>query len=97
MKKLALTAGAAACLTVAASMSGCGTNPNDVSLGAITADMSPEVMTLNQRPEDVWRHMAYTNNVHMREFWEDLGRFWYTDHPSRLNPIEIVSVSGKPH
>ncbi|MGI9013543.1 MAG: hypothetical protein ACR2GY_04755 [Phycisphaerales bacterium] len=79
-------------------MSGCGAgDPYDVSLDGITRNMTPEVRTLNQRPEDVKRHTAYANNVNSRMFWEDIHRVWYTDHPSRLNPIEIISVSGKPH
>lgn len=90
------TAQLAAALAFVGVIAGCSSDQG-VSLGDITSDMTPELMTLNQRPEDVQRHMAYTNNVNSRMFWEDLGRTWYTDHPSRLNPIEIVSVSGKPH
>ena len=90
MKKLALTALAGTFLLI-----GCSST-NDVSLGAVTSNMTPEMVTLNQRPEDVKRHMAYTTNVNWRLFHEDLGRFFYTDHPSRLNPVEIVQVSGKP-
>jgi len=95
MKKLVLTTIAAG--LAATILTGCATNPENVSLGAVTGNMTPEVLTLNQRYEDMLRHMAYTNDVNGRMFWEDLGRTWYTDHPSRLNPIEIVSVSGKPH
>lgn len=82
-------------LCAATVLSGCS-DPYDVSLDAITNDMTPELMTLNQRPDDVQRHMAYANNVNGRLFWEDLGRVWLTDHPSRLNPIEVPQLSGKP-
>lgn len=94
--KITRTAGFLAALALTGVVTGCGSG-GGTSLGSITNDMTPELMTLNQRPADVQRHMAYTNNVNSRMFWEDLGRTWYTDHPSRLNPIEIVSVSGKPH
>jgi len=96
MKKHVLAAIAGAGLAAVA-LTGCATDPNDVTLHDVTWNMTPEVLTLNQRPEDVYRHMAYTNDVNGRMFFEDWGRFWYTDHPSRLNPIEIVSISGKPH
>jgi len=77
-------------------LAGCGGATNDVSLGAVTSNLTPELMTLNQRPVDVQRHMSYSTDINGRLFWEDLGRTWYVDHPSRLNPIEIVQVSGKP-
>ena len=96
MKKHVLTALAASGF-VAVALTGCATDPTDVSLHDVTWNMSPDVMTLNQRKEDVYGHMAYTNDVNGRMFWEDFGRAWYTDHPSRLYPIEIVSISGKPH
>ena len=98
MKNMLSLTFAVCALTATTALVGCSTaSSDDVSLGAVTSNMTPELRTLNQRPVDVKRHMAYTKNVNSRMFWEDLGRFFYTDHPSRLNPIEIVSVSGKPH
>ncbi|QOJ17184.1 MAG: hypothetical protein HRU76_06160 [Phycisphaeraceae bacterium] len=91
MKTMLAAASVAALL-----LTGCGSSTG-VSLNDVTGNMTPEVMTLNQRGSDVKRHMAYTHDVNGRLFWEDLGRTLYLDHPSRLNPIEIVSVSGKPH
>ena len=88
---------AALTLTMVAGSALVGCSSDSVSMHSVAHNMTPEVMTLNQRPVDVYRHMAYTKNVNERMFWEDLGRVWYTDHPSRLNPIEIVSISGKPH
>lgn len=76
--------------------SGCASDPYDVSYGAIKAEPAPELMTLNERPDDVWGHVAYTRDTNWRMYWEDWGRMWFYDHPSRLNPGLPGQVSGKP-
>jgi hypothetical protein len=83
-------------IAAAAIVAGLGGCQSDVSFNAIKRDLTPELMTLSERPLDVEAHMAYAMDVNGRLFWEDLGRAWYMDHPSRLSPSEIISVSGKP-
>lgn len=78
-------------------LTGCqSSNPYDPSFRAVRANPTPELLTLNERPVDVDRHVGYTDNVNMRLMWEDLGRAWYADHPSRLSPSDIVYTSGRP-
>lgn len=61
---------------------GC-TNP--VSRDAmIRYNLSPELDTLYQRPVDVANTMALMSDQNRRMFWQDMGRFWYTDRASRL-------------
>ena len=94
MKKV-LTTGLLAGLMIG--LGGCGSsNTQNVSFRHINNNLTPELMTLNERPVDVARAMGYTSNVSWRMFWEDLGRTFYTDHPPRLNPVEVPYVSGKP-
>lgn len=82
---------------VALGIAGCGGGgPYDVSFDAIRDEPTPEMLTLSERPVDVDRHVGYTDDVNMRLFWEDIGRAWYADHPSRLSPSDIMYVSGKP-
>ncbi len=74
-----------------------GCSIHDVDPDSINRNLTPELQTLNERPVDVDRHIWYTQNVNGRLFWEDLGRAFYYDHPSRLSPVDIPAVSGKPH
>ncbi|MHC5023977.1 MAG: hypothetical protein ACYTGG_08705 [Planctomycetota bacterium] len=68
----------------------------DVSYGAIKGDLSPEVMTMTERPADVHMHVAQTNQQNVRMLWEDMGRTFYTDRPSFLSPLPVVPTSGMP-
>lgn len=69
---------------LAASLAGC-------------ADLSPELLTTTERPVDVFDvNMAVTNNQNWHMMWDDLGRVFYTDHPSRLSPLPILYTSGRP-
>lgn len=86
-------------VAAAASMSfvGCAsTNIDDVSHRSIFSNLTPEMRTTSERPVDVERHMAATNNGNTRAFWNDLGSTFYTDYPSRLSPFPIFSSSGMP-
>lgn len=94
MKKL-IALGALA--MVALGGAGCqSSNPYNVSFDSIRDNPTPEMMTLSERPVDVDRHVGYTDNVNVRLMWEDIGRTWYADHPSRLSPSDIIYISGKP-
>ena len=47
--------------------------------------ITPNVDTLTQRPEDIDNAMTVTFDENGRMFWQDLGRMWLTDRPSRLS------------
>ena len=66
---------------------GC-TNPVDRN-ARVRYDLSPELDTLYQRPDDVANSLALMHDENWRMFWEDMGRFWYVDHPSRLTPEPV--------
>jgi hypothetical protein len=63
-----------------AGVSGCSTSRYE----EIKADASPNMDTLYQRPEDVDNAIALTFDENSRMFWQDLGRAFYWDRPSRL-------------
>ena len=88
---LALTVGSIALV-------GCksGNSYDDVSYRSITRDLTPELRSIAERPVDIDRHMAATNNGNWRSMWVDLGHIFYTDYPSRLSPFPIFSNSGMP-
>ena len=65
------------------SLSGCGTG--DSRLDEVRADPSPNIDTLYQRPEDIDNTMTVTFDENFRMFWQDLGRVWMTDRPTRLS------------
>ena len=85
-------------LTVAAvALVGCSQqNPDWVSYESISDNLTPELQTLTERPIDVDVNMAVAGNQTWRMIWEDMGRAWYSDHPSRLTPYPITYTSGKP-
>jgi hypothetical protein len=61
---------------------GC-TSPIDRN-ARVRYDLSPELDTLHQRSDDVANSLALMSDENWRMFWEDMGRFWYVDRPSRL-------------
>lgn len=72
---------AAACtLTV-----GC-TSSKDKRVAKIRQNLTPELVTLYERQDDLDNNLAIYFNEMDRMFWQDLGRAWYTDRPSRLTP-----------
>ena len=80
----------------AAALSGCRSDQSDVSYGAITSNLTPELQGLHERPIDVSRNMRVAQNQNWRMFSDDLGRFFYTDHASHLTPFPMVDTSGNP-
>lgn len=78
-RSLAIITGVAA---LAALLSGCSSG--DARLDAVRADPSPNIDTLYQRPADVQNSMTVTFDENGRMFWQDMGRVFMTDHPSRL-------------
>ena len=84
----------AAVLAIAGCHSSVGSG--SVSYGAVAGNLTPEMQTLAERPVDIDRHMAYAQNAEWRMFWSDIGRVFYTDHPSRLSSFPIAYTSGQP-
>ena len=73
-------------------LAGCSaTSPN-----SILANLTPELQGVQERPDDVARNLAITNNANLRMLSNDIGRAFYTNHASRLSPYPIVSFSGNP-
>lgn len=68
----------------------------NVSFLRIMENLTPELQGLHERPVDVYRGLAISNSFHMRMLSDDLGRVFYTDHPSRLSPFPIISLNGNP-
>ena len=71
-------------------------NPYDVSFDAIRGDLTPELQAMTDRRVDEQRNWAVANNQNKRMFYDDLGRAFYTDHPSRLSPYPVTYTSGNP-
>mgnify|MGYP000092793521 CR=1 FL=1 len=47
-------------------------------------DATPNLDTLYQRPEDIDNNIVTTFDENGRMLWQDLGRAFYWDRPSRL-------------
>ena len=76
---------ALACLSLAALLAGCaGSDTAAARYAAVRDNPTPELDTLHQRPVEIDNKMALTFDENWRMFTQDLGRFWYTDRPSRL-------------
>jgi len=50
----------------------------------IRTNLTPNLDTLHQRPDDIENALTIMADENGRMFWEDLGRVFYTDRPSRL-------------
>lgn len=66
---------------------GCGSSNN--RRGGTSA-LTPELITLNQRPVDAADARAITFNSNWREMWDDINRGLLLDRPSRLSPMPIA-------
>ena len=87
---------AAALPALMGALTGCASDPNDVSFDAIKRDLTPHILGLSERDVDVQRNMAVIGNQNLRMTWGDLGRLFLFDRPSRLSPYDIISTSGQP-
>lgn len=63
-----------------AALAGCETSRYQ----QVKDDATPNLDTLHQRPEDIDNALVVTFDENGRMFWQDLGRAFYTDRPSRL-------------
>lgn len=71
----------------AAALSGCTTAVSRADYAQaerIRADLTPELDTLHQRPDDMTNAITIMADENGRMFWQDLGRAFYWDRPSRL-------------
>lgn len=71
----------------AATLVGCTTasSPADYAQAErIRSNLTPELDTLYQRPDDMSNAMTIMADENGRMFWQDLGRVFYVDRPSRL-------------
>ena len=83
----------------AAVLVGCSSSPRspyDVSFNSIRGDLTPELQAMTDRRVDEQRNWAVTDNQNLRMLHDDLGRAFYTDHPTRLSPYPITYTSGNP-
>jgi hypothetical protein len=72
-------------LGLAAIVGGCtGSDTAAARYASVRDNPTPELDTLYQRPVEVDNKLALTEDENWRMFTQDLGRFWYTDRPSRL-------------
>ena len=83
-------------LLAAASLTGCKSNPEDVSFNTVKGNLTPELQTLDESNRDVDRNLAVNFNQDLRMFWMDVGRTFYTDRPSYLSPMPVVATGGQP-
>ena len=92
------SAGLIAVIAATALLTGCkgSGDPENVSYSAISGNLTPELMGLAERPIDVDRNISVAANQNQRAFWGDLGRAFYTNHPSTLSPFPIELTSGQP-
>ena len=61
----------------------------DVTTDAILGDLTPELLTLTERPIDAEVQIARTNNTNMRQFWNDWGHVLILDRPTRLSVYPV--------
>lgn len=83
MRSVTVLLGSAAAVALFAGCS--ASNRSDYAEAAkIRANLTPELDTLYQRPDDIENAMTIMADENGRMFWQDLGRAMYTDRPSRL-------------
>ncbi len=79
---------ATALIVGAAIGTGCSSS-KDKRVAGLRNNPTPGMSTLYQRKDDVNNSLAIYFNEMDRMFWEDMGRAFYTDRPSRLTPEPI--------
>ncbi|MGD9789996.1 MAG: hypothetical protein AB7Q00_02970 [Phycisphaerales bacterium] len=84
MNRKTLRSAALLALTAAA-LTGCAGGPDRASYEKVRYDMTPELLTIDQRPVDYNNMMGITINTNKRLFWDDLARAMLLDRPSRLS------------
>ena len=77
-----LTRKASACGLTVAVLTACALG----GCGGVRNNLTPELMTLDERPVEVSNRVALTFNANKRMIWGDLNRASLMDRPSRLTP-----------
>ncbi|MBS0197736.1 MAG: hypothetical protein JSR77_13355 [Planctomycetes bacterium] len=78
--------GLASAILLVGSLVGCTGDANNEQ---IRHDLSPELISANQRPVDLGNRTSFTWATDNRFFWNDMSRAWMTDRPSRLEPFPV--------
>ena len=76
-------------------LAGCQSG-DPLSYHGIKRDLTPELQGMVERPVDVSRNLAVNNNQNLRMLSDDIGRTFYTNHPSMLSPFPVIHTSGNP-
>ena len=79
-------------------LSGCGksTSIGDVSYGAVSRNLSPEVNGLVISNYDNRSNNAVIDDLNERMLHDDWNRIWLRGKPSMLTPYPVVSTSRDP-
>ncbi len=74
----------------AVALAGCGSSNTAAARDSkVRGNLTPELMTLSQRPVDVDNRVVLSSDENLRMANEDLIRMWYLDRPSRLSRTRI--------
>lgn len=71
----------------AATLGGCATS--DSKHASVVHNLTPEMLTLGERPVDAQNSTSVTWNAGNRMIWNDLQRAALTDRPSRLSRYPV--------
>jgi hypothetical protein len=74
------------CLVVAAGIAALAGCKSSSQWDEARRDPSPDEVNLTQNANQIKGGMAYTHDTNKRLLWDDIGRFWLMDRPSRLTP-----------
>jgi len=74
---------------IAGVLGGCGGSATSTKPSAVRGNLTPNMSSLNQRPQDVDNMVALTFNTQKRERRADWYRLALLDRPSRLSYIPI--------
>lgn len=82
---------ASAAVTALVGLSGCVTNYSEHPGHAeVRGQVTPELITLDEREIDSDNRIGITNNANLRMLWMDLRRAMLLDRPSRLTPYPMA-------
>jgi hypothetical protein len=78
-------------------LGGCASsNPNNVSIGSIRGNLTPELRGTTETSYDIANNMAIIGNIQFRQASDDLGRIFLFDQASTLSPYPIVPTGRDP-
>ena len=86
-----MSGGAMAAGTALVGLSACVTNYSEHPGHAeVRGQVTPELITLDEREIDSDNRIGITNNANLRMLWMDLRRAMLLDRPSRLTPYPMA-------